>query len=268
MILAGSVPPPREPFGAGPPSRFPWPQCFWSPSLGALFGMSALGGVGGGTGRSIGGARPWHPVGWILGRRSGEVANQVCGRDSGRRRRGTISPRFPAALVGVAGVHGQTDRSGWLLEGTSALTRSWPAARPPAARNPPGRGPSPGDEGDHQALFDSRQPVDVVHLDGSRPIRIDLLRGHGFNPGLLRILRQRVVEQRSWSVEAPRENRPSFFWVMNVSPRPPSPAGLQCGQSAGACSSRTGSACWESFLVSAMYAARALALSRLEHHGT
>ena len=41
----------------------------------------------------------------------------------------------------------------------------------------------------------------MVHLDGARAVRVDLLLGHRFDLGLLRILRERVVQQRSRRVE-------------------------------------------------------------------
>ena len=41
----------------------------------------------------------------------------------------------------------------------------------------------------------------MVHLNCSRPIRVDLLLQNGFDFGFLRILGESVVQQRSWCVE-------------------------------------------------------------------
>ena len=57
-----------------------------------------------------------------------------------------------------------------------------------------------GDVRDHQAVR-VRHRRDVVHLDGARPVRVDLLLRHRFDLRLLRILRERVVQQRSRRVE-------------------------------------------------------------------
>ena len=73
-----------------------------------------------------------------------------------------------------------------------------------------------------------RRREDVVHLDGSRAVRVHLLVPHRFDPGFLRGLRQRVVQQRAWRVEGPLEE------LLVVPVRDDGRAfGHQRGQSAG-----------------------------------
>src|SRR5688572_21255194 len=56
------------------------------------------------------------------------------------------------------------------------------------------------DIGDQQAVRMGHRP-DVVQLHPPRAVRVDLLVAEGFDLGLLRVLRERVVEQRSRRVE-------------------------------------------------------------------
>src|SRR5262245_21938908 len=57
-----------------------------------------------------------------------------------------------------------------------------------------------GYERNHQAVR-VRYRRDVVHLNGARSVRVDFLFGNGFDLCFLGILRESVIQQRSWSVE-------------------------------------------------------------------